>query len=94
MCACGNNMDGNVLAERKQTHSMPRCDGEGLIIAFDAFELAAPFYSLLGGSIDAAGRLAEVEGGFVHDVSLSPINHLRMYFLLRGLFQSIKCRTF
>lgn len=45
---------------------MPRRDGEGLVVAFDTLELATPFYGLLGGSINAASVLAEVEGGFMH----------------------------
>lgn len=59
-------MDGNVLAKGKQTHPMPRRDGEGLVIAFDMLELAALLYCLFGGGIDAAGRLGEVEGCCVH----------------------------
>ena len=62
-------MDGDILAERQQTHPMPRRDGEGLVVAFNTFELAAPFYGLVGGSIDAARVLVEVEGGFTHDWS-------------------------
>ena len=50
-------MDGNVLAERKQSHSMPRRDGKCLVVTFDMFELAAPLYGLFGGGIDAAGEL-------------------------------------
>ena len=55
-------MDGNVLAKRKQTHSMPRRDGESLVVTFDMLELATPFYCLFGGGIDAAGSLGEIEG--------------------------------
>ena len=49
---------------------MPRRDGEGLVVAFNTFELAAPFYGLLGSSIDAASVLAEGEGGSAHNVIL------------------------
>ena len=63
-------MNGDVLAERKQTHPMPHRDGEGLVIAFHMLELAAPFYGFFGDSIDAAGGLAEVEDGFTHNVIL------------------------
>lgn len=45
---------------------MPRHDGEGPVVALDMFELTAPLYGLFGGGIDAAGVLAEVEGGFMH----------------------------
>ena len=50
---------------------MPRLDNEGLVVTFDMLELAASLYGLLGGGIDAAGVLAEVEGGFTHDILLS-----------------------
>ena len=60
-------MDSDVLAERQQTHSMPRCDGEGTVVTFNPLELAASFYCLLGGSIDTSGVLAEVESGFTHN---------------------------
>ena len=59
-------MEGDVLAQRKQTHPMPRRDGEGLVVAFDALELAALPDGLLRGSINAAGVLVEVEGGGAH----------------------------
>lgn len=62
-------MDGDVLSKRKQTHPMPCCDGEGLVVTFDAFELAALLDGLLRGSIDAAGGLGEGEGGFTHWVT-------------------------
>ena len=48
---------------------MPRRDDEGSIVAFNTFELAASFYDLLGGSINAASGLVEVEGGGAHDVN-------------------------
>lgn len=64
---------------------MPRCDGEGSIVALDTLKLATPLYGFLGGSIDAAGILAEVEGGFTHSVDLSLFNHLRIHFLLEPL---------
>jgi hypothetical protein len=53
-------MDGNVLAERKQTHAMPRRDGKSLVIAFYPLELVTPLYGLFGGGIDTAGVLTEV----------------------------------
>ena len=59
-------MNGDVLPERQQTHSMPRLVGEGLVVTFDTLELASPFYSLLCGGIDAAGVLGEVESCFSH----------------------------
>ena len=34
-------MDGDIFAERKQTHPVPCRDGEGPVVTFDAFELAA-----------------------------------------------------
>lgn len=60
-------MDGNVLAKGKQTHPMPRRDGEDLVVALDTLKLATPLYGLFCGSIDAAGVLAEVESGFTHN---------------------------
>ena len=39
---------------------MPCRDGEGLVVAFDTLELAAPLYGLLGDGIDTAGVLAEI----------------------------------
>lgn len=59
-------MDGNVLAERKQTHSMSRRDGENPVVAFNPLELAALLYGFFRGGIDATGRLSEVEGGGTH----------------------------
>lgn len=59
-------MDGDVLAQRKQTHPMPRRDGKGLVVTFNALELAALLDGLLRGGIDTAGWLGEVEGGFTH----------------------------
>lgn len=49
---------------------MPCRDGEGLVVACDTLELTASFYGFLGGSIDATGGLAKVEGGFSHNTSL------------------------
>lgn len=46
---------------------MPRRDGKGLVVTFDAFELAALLNGLLRGGIDAAGGLGEGEGGFAHN---------------------------
>lgn len=60
-------MYSDVLAKRKQTHPLPRRDGESSVVAFDTLELAASFYCLLGGSIDTSGVLAEVESGFTHN---------------------------
>ena len=48
---------------------MPRCNGEGLVVALDTIELATPLYGLVSGSIDAAGGLIEVEGGFTHRIT-------------------------
>lgn len=62
-------MDGNVFAQRKQAHPMPCRDGEGLVVTFNALELAALLDGLLRGGIDPAGGLGEVEGGFTHDAT-------------------------
>jgi len=67
--ACGHHMDGDVLAQRKQTHPMPRRDGEGLVVTFDTLELAALLDGFLRGGIDTTGRLGEGEGGFTHWVT-------------------------
>ena len=64
--ACGDDMNCDVFAKWQQAHAVPRRDGEGLVVAFNPLELAAPLYGLFGGGIDAAGGLAEVEGGFTH----------------------------
>ena len=61
-------MDGDVLSKRKQTHPMPCRDGEGLVVTFNAFELAALLDGLLRGGINATGGLGEVEGGFTHRI--------------------------
>ncbi len=45
---------------------MPRRDGKGLVVTFDALELAALLDGLLRGGIDATSRLSEVEGGGTH----------------------------
>ena len=55
-------MDGDVLSQRKQTHPMPRRDGDGLVISFNPLELDALLKGLLRCSINAAGRLVEIEG--------------------------------
>ena len=60
-------MDGDVLAEGQQTHPMPCHDGEGLVVTFNALELATLLDGLLGGGIDATGVLIEVEGGSAHN---------------------------
>ena len=52
-------MDGDVLAQRKQTHPMPCRDGEGSVVAFNPLELAALLDGLLRGSIDATGGVGE-----------------------------------
>lgn len=49
---------------------MPCRDGEGLVVAFDTFELAAPLNGPFGSGIDAAGVLCKVDGGFMHDTLL------------------------
>ena len=54
---------------------MPRRDNKGSIVAFNAFELATPLYGFLGGSIDAASVLAEIEGGFTHDAYTNAITN-------------------
>ena len=59
-------MDGDVLAKRKQAHPMPCRDGEGMVVTFNAFELAALLDGFLRGGIDATGGLTEVERGFTH----------------------------
>lgn len=72
-------MDGNVLAERKQTHSMSRRDGENPVVAFNPLELAALLNGLFRGGIDATSGLVEVESGFTHNATpmQSPIQRLR-----------------
>ena len=45
---------------------MLRRNSEGLVITLNPLELAASLYGLLGGGIDAAGVLVEVEGGGAH----------------------------
>lgn len=64
-------MDGDVFAKRKQTHPMPCRDGKGLVVTFNALELAALLDSLLRGGIDATGRLGEGKGGGAHILCLS-----------------------
>ena len=64
-------MDGDILAKRKQTHPVSCRDGEGLVVTFDALELAALLDGLLRGGIDMTGGLGKVEGGFTHKESLS-----------------------
>lgn len=59
-------MDGDILAERQQTHPMPRRDGEGVVITFNPLELATLLDGLLRGGIYATGRLVEIEGGGTH----------------------------
>ncbi len=60
-------MDGDVFAQRKQTHPMPCRDGEGLVVTFDALELATLLDCLLRGGIDATGGLGEIESGSTHN---------------------------
>lgn len=60
-------MDGDVFAKRKQTHPVPYRDGKGLVVTFNALELAALLDGLLGGGIDATGGLGEVEGSGAHN---------------------------
>ena len=64
-------MNGDVFAKRKQTHPMPCRDGEGLVVTFNALELAALLDGLLRGGIDAAGGLGEGEGGGAHEDTIS-----------------------
>lgn len=64
-------MDGDDLAQRKQTHPMPRRDGEGPVVTFDALELAALLYGFLRGGIDATGGLGEGEGRGAHEDTIS-----------------------
>ena len=59
-------MDGDVLAERQQTHSMFRCDGEVSVVAFDPLELAALLDDLFRGGIDPTRGLGEGEVGSTH----------------------------
>lgn len=54
---------------------MPCRDGEGLVVTFDALELAALLDSLLRGGIDATGGLGEVEDGFTHGRYFTIIGH-------------------
>jgi len=62
-------MDGDVLAQRKQTHPVPCRDGKGQVVTFYPLELAALLDGLLRGSIDTTGGLGEGEGGFPHWVT-------------------------
>ena len=72
-------MDGDVLAKRKQTHPMPRRDGEGSVVTFYPLELAALLNGLLGSSIDATSGLGEVEGGGVHITKTHPAQFLSLH---------------
>ena len=62
LCACSHHMDGDVLAQRKQTHPMPRLDGKGSVVTFYPLELAALLDCFLCCGIDATGGLGEGEG--------------------------------
>ena len=53
-------MNGDVLAERQQTHPKPRRDSEGSVVTFDVLELATLLDGLLRGCIDATSGLGEV----------------------------------
>lgn len=72
-------MDGDILAERQQTHPMPRRDGEGVVITFNPLELATLLDGLLRGGIDATRRLSEVEGGGTH-IRLYSLFNLGCYY--------------
>jgi len=59
-------VDGDVLAQRQQTHPMPRRDGEGLVVTFNPFELAALLDGFLCSGIDPTGGLGESKDGSAH----------------------------